>query len=507
METFTPYESEHTVEPESSLDEPIPILRGGVTQAMEIIIGLFERLDQASVTTAKSPAEIAALFRESLPEEGLAIASVLDQVERDVIGNSTLCLSPRFFGYINGSGNQAAILGEMLASAVNQICAKWHFSPAASEVERQVIRWIAEFAGYPKEAGGCLLSGGSAANLVGLALARKRKLGVDVANDGMYRSPIATVYVSTEGHASIEKAMALLGMGRNSLKKIRVKEDFTMDLHALKERVAEDRRNGCMPICVVGNAGTTNTGSVDRLNDLADFCQTENLWFHVDGAYGGPAAQTTVAGELFHGIDRADSVTINPHKWLYVPVEAACILVRDPEVLPDTFGVEADYLQEKKVIGFNADGPFDFKDYSPQLSRGFRALKVWMTFKAYGAKKLRAAIESNIEVMRELAELIDKSEDFERFSPVPLSVVCFQYVTGERSLRDEPEFLDRLNRELLTALERDGRIFLSGTKIKGRTVLRACSVNHRLERKHVKLLLEVVREVGSAAAVRLRDAC
>ncbi len=481
------------------------MLRGDITKAMEIVIRLFERLDQAPVTTSKSPPEIASLFRESLPEEGQPIDLLLDQVERNVIANSTLYLSPRFFGYINGSGNHAAILGEMLASALNQICAKWHFSPAASEVERQVIRWIADFVGYPKGAGGCLLSGGSAANLAGLAIARKRKLGFDVAADGMYRSSVATVYVSSEGHASIEKAMSLLGMGRNSLRKIRVGDDFTIDLQALRERVTEDRRNGCTPICVVGNAGTTNTGSVDQLNELADFCREQNLWFHVDGAYGGPAARTTVAGKLFHGMDRADSVVINPHKWLYVPVEAACILVRDPEVLPDTFGIEADYLQERKLIGFHADGPFDFKDCSPQLSRGFRALKIWMTFKAYGAKKLRAAIESNIEIMRELADQIDESEDFERISPVPLSVVCFQYRTADLSVHQQSEFLDRLNGELLTAVEQDGRIFLSGTKINGRTVLRACSVNHRLQRTHVNLLFEVVREVGSVVAARLRQ--
>ncbi|WP_263418124.1 pyridoxal phosphate-dependent decarboxylase family protein [Terriglobus albidus] len=472
---------------------------------MEIVIRLFEQLEHAPITMSKSPSEIASLFSESLPEEAQPIESILDQIENSIIANSTLCLSPRFFGYINGSGNQAAIMGEMLAAAANQICAKWHFSPAASEVERQVIRWIADFVGYPKGAGGCLLSGGSAGNLIALAIARKRKLGFDVASEGMYRSPVATVYVSTEGHASIEKAMGLLGMGRTALRKIPVGEDFTINRQALMERVTEDRRNGCIPICVIGNAGTTNTGAVDQLNDLADFCHEQNLWFHVDGAYGGPAAQTKAAGALFRGLDRADSLVINPHKWLYVPVEAACILVRDSEVLPETLGIEADYLQEKKSIGFNADGQFDFKDYSTQLSRGFRALKVWMTFKAYGANRLRAAIESNIELMRDFANQIDNAEDFMRFSPVPLSVVCFQYRTVDQSVHQDREFLDRLNRDLLSALEQDGRIFLSGTKINGSTVLRACSVNHRLQRRHVNLILEVVRQVGSALAARLRQ--
>src|SRR5579859_312752 len=298
MSTYSPRNSAPILNHEPSLDVPTANLRRELTKATEIVVGLFEELDRAPITTSRSPSEISALFREPLPEEAQSIESLLDRIEKDIIGNSTLSLSPRFFGYINGSGNQAAILGEMLASAVNQICAKWHFSPAASEVERQVVRLIAEYVGYPKSAGGCLLSGGSAGNLAGLATARKRKLGFDAAFEGMYRAPIATVYVSTEGHASIEKAMSLLGMGRAFLRKIPVREDFTIDQRALRERVTEDRRNGCLPICVVGNAGTTNTGAVDPLNDLADFCLEQNLWFHIDGAYGGPAAQTRAAGAL-----------------------------------------------------------------------------------------------------------------------------------------------------------------------------------------------------------------
>ena len=336
-------------------------------------------------------------------------------MEDKIFANSTLYLSPRFLGYINSGGNQAAVLGELLASAVNQICGMWHFSPAASEVERRVIRWIAQFIGYPSEAGGCLLSGGSAGNLVGLAVARKQKAQFDAASLGMRGGPPVTVYVSQEGHASLEKSMVLLGMGRNQLRKIAVRDDFTIHLEALENQIAEDRKNGYRPICVVGNAGTTNTGAVDPLGALAGFCRKQDLWFHVDAAYGGPAARTEAAGKLFLGLDQADSVVVNPHKWLYVQAEAACVLVREPRALPHTFQVVADYLREESDAG--ADAPLDFKDYSPQLHRNFRALKVWMTFKAYGATKLRAAIESNIEVMRYLADRIDESPDFIRLAP------------------------------------------------------------------------------------------
>jgi aromatic-L-amino-acid/L-tryptophan decarboxylase len=488
----------------TSLDWDLETFRDDLGKASDMVVRLYRGLDRARVTPAKSQMEIASLFDEPFPEEPQPIAAILREVENNIFANSTLYLTPRFFGYINSGGNQASVLGELLASAVNQICAMWHFSPAASEVERRVIRWIAQFIGYAPEAGGCLLSGGSAGNLVGLAVARKQKAQFDAASLGMRGGPPVTVYVSQEGHASIEKSMVLLGMGRNQLRKIAVLNDLTIDLKALEKRVTEDRTNGYHPICVVGNAGTTNTGAVDPLDALAEFCQKQELWFHVDAAYGGPAAGTEAAGKLFRGLDRADSAVVNPHKWLYVPAEAACILVREPRALRDTFQVVADYLREESEAG--GDGLLDFKDYSPQLHRNFRALKVWMTFKAYGARKLRAAIESNIEIMRYLAERIDQSHDFVRLAPVPLSVVCFQYRTPDIAVHGDQKYLDELNHRLAEALEKDGRVFLSGTKIHGKRVLRACSVNHRLRREDVDRLLDVIREIGRCLIGKVQSA-
>lgn len=426
--------------------------------------------------------------------------SIFSEVESKIFPNSTLYLSPRFFGYINSGGNQASILGELLASALNQILALWHFSPAASEVERRVIQWIAEFIGYPCQSGGCLLGGGSAGNLVGLAVARKQKALFDADSVGMRGGPLLTVCASQEVHASVDKAMMILGMGRDQLRKIAVQDDFTIDLDALEKQVSEDRDNGYHPICVVGVAGTTNTGAVDPLNALADFCQAQGLWFHVDAAYGGPAARTEIAAKLFQGLERADSVVVNPHKWLYVPAEAACILVREAGALRHTFQVLADYLKREREEEAGTDVPLDFKDYGPQLHRNFRALKVWMTFKAYGATKLRAAIGSNIEIMRYLANRIDKSHDFVRLAPVPLSVVCFQYRTTDVSKHSDQQYLSKLNNRLLDTLERDGRVFLSGTTIHGKRALRACSVNHRLRREDVDFLLDVTRQIGRSLA-------
>jgi aromatic-L-amino-acid/L-tryptophan decarboxylase len=480
-----------------TLDWDLETFQKHLQNASDVVIRLYERLDEARLTPTRTRMEIASFFEESLPEKAQPMESIWHDVESKIFANSTLSLSPRFFGYINSGGNQASILADLLASAVNQICTLWHFSPAASEVERRVIRWIAEFVGYSPAAGGCLLTGGSAGNLVGLAVARSQKAPFDAASLGMRGGPLLTVYASQEVHASVDKAMTILGMGRDQLRKISVRDDFTIDLASLEEQVIEDRKRGYYPICVVGVAGTTNTGAVDPLSALADFCRAEGLWFHIDAAYGGPAAQTEIAGKLFQGLEQADSVVVNPHKWLYVPAEAACILVREPMALRQAFQVAADYLKDQEA---GIDAPLDFKDYGPQLHRNFRALKVWMTFKAYGAEKLRAAIESNIEIMQYLANQIDESQDFVRLAPVPLSVVCFQYRTSDPSRHADQKCLDDLNNRLLDALEQDGRVFLSGTTIRGKRALRACSVNHRLRREDADLLLDVIRQVGRSLA-------
>ncbi len=491
------------LEEATSLDSDVATFRENLRHASDVAARLHERLDRTRVTPAKSRSEIASVFDEPLPEEAQPMATILQNVEEHIFANSTLYSNPRFFGYINGSGNQAAVLGDLLAAAVNQICAKWQFSQAASEVERRVIQWIAQFVGYGSDAGGCLLNGGSAGNFAGVAVARQQKAPFDASTAGGWGGPPLTLYVSQEGHASIDKSMALLGMGSGQLRRIAVRDDFTLDLEALAQQVTADRATGYHPICVVGNAGTVNTGAVDPLATLAEFCRSQGLWFHVDAAYGGPAARTSVAGPLFHGLAEADSVVVNAHKWLYVPVEASCILVRQPSALRDTFRIVADYLPDDSDR--TDDGAIDFKDYGPQLSRSFRALKVWMTFKAYGARKLRAAIESNIAVMRYLSDRIDASSDFVRLAPVPLSVVCFQYRTSDVSRHDDHGYLNRLNGSLVDALARDGRMFLSATKIRGKTALRACSVNHRLRRCDVDFLLDVIREVA-ATNVSMRSA-
>ncbi|MFQ5796783.1 MAG: pyridoxal phosphate-dependent decarboxylase family protein, partial [Candidatus Bipolaricaulia bacterium] len=475
-----------------NLDLELESLRELLYHASDIVVRLYADFDNKRIFHGKSPAEVRALFEEPLPREPQDVRSLLESVERDVFSGATLNISPHFLAYVMSGANHVGILAELLGAALNQNCTKWHLAASAAEIEQQVIRWIAEFISYPSDAGGVLVSGGSVANLTCLAVARKVKAPFDVSKDGVRAGPPLTVYVSEEVHSCIDKGIDMLGLGKDQLRKIPVNDDFTINEEKLEAQIMEDKSSGYFPICVIGNGGTINSGAVDPLETLADICAKHDLWFHVDAAYGGPAAATEIAHDLFRGIDRADSVVLDLHKWLYVPFEAACVLVKHRQDLRDTFSILPDYLR------FDVDKSerVDFMEYSFQLSRNFKALKVWMTFKGYGTERLRATIQENIKTMRYLADLIDQSDDFERLAPVPLSAVCFRYRTEDAQYHHDEAYLSSLNKKLLDAVEKDGRVFITGTMIRGKTALRACCVNHRTQPSHVEYLLSVLRELG-----------
>lgn len=483
-----------------SLDFQSEQLRELLYQASDIVVRLYSNIGNKRIFHEKSPLEVRALFNEPLPRKPQDVRSLLERVERDIFGTATLNISPHFLAYVMGGANHVGVLAELLSAALNQNCTKWHIAASAAEIEHQVIRWIAEFIDYPSDAGGVLVSGGSVANLTCLAVARKVQAPFDVAKDGVRAGPPLTMYVSEEGHSCLDKSLDLLGLGKNQLRKIPVKDDFTINVEKLEEQILEDKSAGYYPICIIGNGGTVNTGAVDPLDILADICSKYNLWFHVDAAYGGPAAGTAIASGLFKGIERADSVALDPHKWFYVPFEAGCALVKSPQYLRDTFSILPDYLRSD----VDKSERLDFMEYSFQLSRNFKALKVWMTFQAYGAEMLRAAIQEDITTMRYLAGLIDQLDDFERLAPVPLSAVCFRYRTDDMQYHHDEEYLSSLNKKLLDVVEKDGRVFITGTMTRGKTALRACSVNHRTRPRNVEYLLSVLRELGSSIHMSLQ---
>ncbi|MEX0658708.1 MAG: pyridoxal-dependent decarboxylase [Egibacteraceae bacterium] len=468
-----------------TLDRDGDGLRRLLGRAAETVVELYESMPTRPVFPGASPEDVAALFDAPLPRAGTDAEAVVERVGREVFGASTLNISPRFLSYIMSGGTHVGVAADLLIAGLNSNFGLWHVSPAGTEIELRTVRWMAELIGYPTDTGGTFVSGGSAADLHGLATAVVAKAPFDVRDEGLRAGPPLTMYVSDQGHSALDKSAILLGLGRRHLRKISTRDDFTIDVAALHDQIRRDRAAGVHPICVIGNAGTVNTGAVDPLDALADVAEEEDLWFHVDGAYGAPAAGTDLVGHLFGGLARADSVALDPHKWLFVPFDAGCVLVRDPEHLRDAFSLVPDYLRQE-------GGRHAPMEYGFELSRRVRALKVWMTLLAYGADALLDAMEDNIRTMRHMADLVERADDLELAAPVPLSVVCFRY-----RAQGGDEDTDRVNRALPAAIERDGRVFVAGTIVGGRPVLRACSVNHRLDRSHVELALEVVGELGA----------
>lgn len=471
-----------------NLDRDSDGLRQLLARAADAVAELYETMPTRPVFPGVTPDEVAEQFDEPLPRAGTDAEALIERVGRDVFGNSTLSISPRFLSYIMSGGTHVGIAADLLTAGLNSNFGLWHVSPAGTEIELRTVRWMAELIGYPTDTGGTFVSGGSAADLHGLATAVVAKAPFDVRDEGLRAGPPLTMYVSEEGHSALDKSVILLGLGRRHLRKVPTRDDFTVDVAALHDQIRRDRAAGVHPVCVIGNAGTVNTGAVDPLDALADVAEEEDLWFHVDGAYGAPAARTDLVGDLFDGLARADSIALDPHKWLFVPFDAGCVLVRDPERLRDAFNLVPDYLRQD-------GGRHAPMEYGFELSRRVRALKVWMTLLAYGADALLDAIEDTIATMRHMAELVDQADDLELVAPAPLSVVCFRYRPP-----GPDETVDQVNRVLPAAIEQDGRVFVAGTTVRGRPALRACSVNHRLDRSHVELALEVVRELGAAPA-------
>jgi aromatic-L-amino-acid decarboxylase len=435
----------------------------------------------------------AAVFDEPLPESGLSADHVLDaardHVLRHPFGNS----HPRFFAFINATADPLGTVADYLASAMNSNC--WGGDHAAIHVESRVIHWIAEILGLPTSAEGILTSGGSMANLTALATARQAK-SPGLREDGLAGAPPLVVYTSEEAHTCVDKAVDLLGIGTKQLRTIPTDERFRIRVDRLKEAIAADRAGDLRPAIVVANAGSVNTGAVDPLDELADLCAREDLWLHVDGAYGAMACVSPELRPLFAGLERADSVAADPHKWLYVPYEAGATLVREPGRLADAFRRPAAYLvhdPDSPLVG-----PVLFNERGPELSRGFKALKVWMGLKRHGRKGYAAAVEHDVALARLLAGEIRKREDLELLAEPGLSIVNFRYHPRGGALDEEG--LGRLNRRIVHRLVASGEFFLAPSLVRGRTSLRVAIVNFRTQEEDLRALLDAVVRTGRTLA-------
>jgi len=454
--------------------------------AVDFLTSYFDGLRTMPVVVPTTSRAIRERIDEPLPLEGVDFGVLMDSV-RDVLSQySRHSAHPRMFGYVASPGTAVTAVSHMIAAAMNVNVTAWRSAPSAADLERLIIDWLKEMLGYPPEAGGLLLSGGSMANFAGLAAARSTKAGVDVVREGMAAvGRRMCVYVYGESHYSVAKAAGMLGIGEANVRSVRTDDCLHIDLDDLERLVDADRAAGHLPICVVANAGTTATGAFDPLMEVADFARRNDLWMHVDAAYGGFAALAPSARHLFAGIERADSIALDPHKWLYAPVGCGCVLYKDPAAARAAFAHGADYT---RTIGLKDDEAFAFWDYGPELTRPFRALDLWMLIKFVGTERLGAAIAENIACAKYFAELVSESDDFEMLAPVELSVFCFRHVP-----KGFAGDLDAYNERLLVAVQRAGSTYLSNARVGGKFALRGCVLNYRTTRGDMARVLEDVR--------------
>jgi glutamate/tyrosine decarboxylase-like PLP-dependent enzyme len=436
-------------------------------------------------------------FRTGLPWAGQGIAATHDEFLRQVLPYAAGNGHPRFMGWVHGGGNLAGMLAEMLAAGLNANLGGRDHAPV--EVERQVARWMAELFGFPQAASGLFVTGTSMANLIAVLAARSAALGPDSRADGVGEAGAGlTAYASEAAHSCIAKALDIAGLGSAALRRIATLADGAIDVTALGEAVAADRAAGLDPFLIVGTAGSVDTGAIDDLAALADVAARERLWLHVDGAFGALAALAPELKPMLTGIERADSIAFDFHKWGQAPYDAGFVLMRDGERHRAAFASTAPYL-ERRPRGLAAGEPWPC-DFGPDLSRGFRALKVWFAFKAYGAAAMGEAIAATCRAAQALGARIDAERELERLAPVALNIVCFRYRGSESCARNGPAMTDALNAEIVVRLQEAGLFAPSTTTLGGRLAIRAAIVNHRTTVEDALALADEVLRLGRALA-------
>jgi glutamate/tyrosine decarboxylase-like PLP-dependent enzyme len=439
------------------------------------------------------PAEVReALTSEPLPRAGIGDAAVYEEFLSLVRPYPNGNIHPRFWGWVMGTGTPQAAMEDFLASVMNPNVGGFEQSPVL--VEKQVIKWCAELMGFPASAGGILVSGGTMANDVCLAVARQKGAGFDVRTEGLQGDhPTLLVYGSTETHGWLKKGCELLGLGSAAFRRVPVHEDFTVNVAEMEAMIAADRAAGHRPICIVGTSGTVQTGATDDLVALADLATREKLWFHVDGAFGAMAALSPETAAQVKGQERADSIAFDLHKWGYLPFDVACVLVRDDADLVETFSAQGAYLASEKR-GLMAQSGVFFADRGIELTRSFKALKVWMRLRAAGTDTLGLHIARNVEQAQRLATMVSANPELELLAPAPLNIVNFRYVAPGL----DAAALDALNREILISLQEEGTAVPSGTVIRGRFSIRVAIANHRSTNADFDALVEAVVRLGRA---------
>jgi glutamate/tyrosine decarboxylase-like PLP-dependent enzyme len=454
------------------------------------IATFLEQLPHVPVTRAEPPSRIQSLLATQLPIEGSSAKTLFAEAESLLFEHSLFNGHPRFWGYITSSAAPVGMLAELLATSVNPNTGAFILSPIATEIERQTIQWIAELIGYPSNCGGIFVSGGNMANFIGFLAAKKSKATWDIRKKGMSGNVPMTVYCSKGTHTWIQKAADVFGIGTDNIRWIDINENQQMIVSSLEDQIRRDKKEGYLPIAVIGTAGSVGTGSIDPLNEIAEVCRDHNLWFHIDGAYGAPAAVVPELTESFKGLDQADSIALDPHKWLYSPLEAGCALVKNVNDLRDAFTFHPDYY---KFDGTEEDPVINFHEYGLQNSRGFRALKVWLALKQVGKNGYVQMIRDDISLSKKLFDIIRQHEELEPVSQ-SLSITTFQYVPKDHSLNDDE--LNQLNERLVNEIQLSGEAFVSNAVVDKKYCIRVCIVNFRTSAQDIEALVEIVVRFG-----------
>jgi len=459
--------------------------------------------ERYAVLAQVEPGQVKQGLAKEPPEAPEPFEAVVRDVEQTIAPGLTHWNHPGFFAYFSITGSGPGILGELLSAAFNVNAMLWRTSPAATELEELALDWLRQLLGLPAEFMGLINDSASVSSLCAIAAAREA-LGLRIRQEGLAgrpELPRLRLYTSEQAHSSIEKAAIVLGIGQAGVRKIEADEEFRLRSETLEAAVKEDVKAGWKPFCVVATVGTTSTTSIDPVPEIADICERHKLWLHVDAAYGGAAAILPEKREALAGCDRADSIVVNPHKWLFVPLDCSAFYCRRPHVLKDAFSLVPEYLRTPEE-----DHVRNFMDYGIQLGRRFRALKLWMVLRAFGAEGLRQHLRAHIALAERFQRWIEASPDFELLAPVPFSVVCFRSrPAGVPSGPESEAYLNRLNERLLESVNRPGEVFLSHTALDGKFTLRLAIGNLRTTEAHVRRAWELLQEHAARVDAELRS--
>jgi aromatic-L-amino-acid decarboxylase len=434
------------------------------------------------------PGEIKARLPEAIPSQGEPMEEILRDFEDIVLPGITHWNHPAFFAYFSITGSGPGILGEMLASALNVNAMVWRSSPVGTELEERTLAWLRDLLGLPDFFDGTINDTASSSSLYAMAAARDAKIP-EASQTGLAGTPRARFYTSDQAHSSIDKAAMTLGFGREGVLRVASDEEFRMRPDALRQAIEKDLRDGILPLGVIATLGTTSTTSVDPVEEIATLAEEFGLWLHVDAAYGGPAAALPQVRPLFKGWEKADSIVVNPHKWLFTPIDCSVLYMRDPEDLKRAFSLTPEYLRTSEE-----DVARNLMDYGVALGRRFRSLKLWFVLRYFGAQGIRDRLRQHMEMAQELASWIDSEEDWTRVAPVPFSVVVFRYAPEGL----EPEEADDLNRAIMDRVNATGDLFLSHTVLEGRFCLRIALGNLKTRMDHVEMSWNHLREAAGA---------